>query len=278
MSQMANSAEGTFTFIDTPDTVIDAFGGAIGSLQGNCIRNVCINLNTSSGVTLNGVSAGIYQSTISTNRQQSTTTFAQMYPGERRTILLNLSIPAVARGGMLGLGSPVEQDEKIFSLSTQYTEGSSAPVTGDLVECIVSRLNSGFDDTAAKDLTVDAQINNSISTQATKDALALADRGRFDEATTTIRNALATIRASSSFAAANNFVLAAVEDLEDALRAVSDRHEYERGGRAEMTECYSKCSAQRSHYTKKGKSAAYQSTSSASMQHRAMSSKLANKL
>merc|ERR1711998_712732 len=167
--------------------------------------------------------------------------------------LVNLSIPAAARGGMLGLGAPIEQEQEILTVSTHYTESSNPPHTSDIVQCKVTRLNSGFDDVSSKDLSVDAQINKCTSIQATKDALASADMGRFDQATSTIRNALSTIRASSSFATGNNIVLAAVEDLEDALRAVSNRSQYERGGRAEMTEGWSKSSAQRSHYKREGK-------------------------
>ncbi len=44
MAEIANACEGSFIYIDTNDTVIDAFGGAIGSQQGVVLRNINVNL------------------------------------------------------------------------------------------------------------------------------------------------------------------------------------------------------------------------------------------
>ena len=92
-----------------------------------------------------------------------------------------------------------------------------------------------------------------------------------------IGDVLSQVRASSSFAAGNSLVMSCVEDLQEALTAVSNRSEYSRGGRAEMSEAYGKGSAQRSCYTKRGKSSWYQSESSVAFQTYALRSKSASK-
>ena len=92
MGCIANAAEGAFTYIDTPDTVIDAFGGAIGSQQGASLRNVNIVTSANAGVSINTSSSGIYTSTVSADQRHVTTRFSQLYPGERRTILLDLTL------------------------------------------------------------------------------------------------------------------------------------------------------------------------------------------
>merc|ERR1711988_1554166 len=137
----------------------------------------------------------------------------------------------------------------------------------------VSRLNEGFDDASVRDLTVDSHVNRCISTDATLEAMRKADSGDFERAKSLISDALSQIRASSSFAAGNPLVMSCVEDLQEALTAVSNRSEYSRGGRAEMSEAYGKGSAQRSCYTKRGKSSWYQSESSITWQTTAVRSK-----
>lgn len=274
MSAIANAAEGDFTYVDTPDTVIDAFGGAIGSQQGSSIKDVELTLQSRNGVKIKNVNAGIYSATISSNQSGSTTTFRQLYPGEKRTLLLQLFIPAVVRSGMLGLyGQATDISEQlIFTSTIRYTDGSMV-TNKEPVECTISRLNEGFDDASRRIIAVDSHVNRCISTKATQDAMQRADNGDFSGARRIIEDALTQIRASSSFAVGNPIVTSSVEDLEEALRAVSNSMEYSRGGRAMCSEAYSKGSAQRSCYTKKGKSSHWQNTSSMTYQSAAFRSK-----
>jgi len=273
MGDIANAGEGDFTYVDTPDTIIDAFGGAIGSQQGTSIKDVKVVLNIENGVKINSVNAGIYKSVVSINNTHSTTTFRQLYPGEKRTVLLQLAIPAVSRGGILGMGSKTEIAEQIIFTSAVTYKDETNRVNKEPVVCTVSRLNEGFDDASIRDLTVDSHVNRCISAKATLDAMRIADSGDFEGAKSLIGDVLSQVRASSSFAAGNSLVMSCVEDLQEALTAVSNRSEYSRGGRAEMSEAYGKSSAQRSCYTKRGKSSWYQSESSMAFQTSALRSK-----
>jgi len=102
----------------------------------------------------------------------------------------------------------------------------------------------------------------------------IADNRDIAGAQKVVHDALEELRLSSSFRARNPTVIALAEDLRDNLEgALSDAVTFGGGGRAEMTECWSKSSAQRSMYTKRGKSAAYQSPSSITFQTRASASK-----
>jgi len=271
MSRIANAGEGDFTYVDTPDAVIDAFGGAIGCRQGASIKDVEVQLNGENGVKITDINSGIYKSTISANRTRSSTTYRQMYPGEKRTMLLKLDIPSVRRGGLLRMGSAKDiENQIIFNTEVTYSDGCTS-TNKEPVVCTVARVNEGFDD--ARDLTVDSHINRCISTETTMEAMNKADSGDFERAKTLITDALSQIRSSRSYATSDPMVLSCVEDLEEALRAVSNRSEYSRGGRAEMSEAYGKGSAQRSCYTKRGKSSYYQSPSSISWQTTAVRTK-----
>merc|ERR1712224_453232 len=96
------------------------------------------------------------------------------------------------------------------------------------------------DDASRRIIAVDSHVNRCISTKATQDAMQRADNGDFSGARRIIEDALTQIRASSSFAVGNPIVTSSVEDLEEALRAVSNSMEYSGGGRAMCSEAYSK--------------------------------------
>lgn len=272
MGSIANAAEGSFTYIDTPDTVIDAFGGAIGSQQGVSLKNVNIVTSATVGTSVNSSSSGIYTSTVSADQRQVTTRFAQLYPGEKRTILLDLTLAST--DSWMSTVEVLDQD--IFNVAGQY-EGVQDTGRCDItsVPCLVNRVAKGKIDEASqvRNLEVDAEINRVKSNEATTKALSLADKGDFAGAKKILEDALAAVKASSSFATNNAAVLALIEDLDDCLKAVGSRESYRSGGRAEMTECFSKQSAQRSHYTKAGKSSHYQSPTSFGMQSSACASK-----
>merc|ERR1711998_798978 len=193
MSAIANAGEGDFTYVDTPDTIIDAFGGAIGSQQGTSIKDVKVVLNIENGVKINSVNAGIYKSVVSINNTHSTTTFRQLYPGEKRTLLLQLAIPAVSRGGILGMGSKTEIAEQIIFTSAVTYKDETNRVNKEPVVCTVSRLNEGFDDASIRDLTVDSHVNRCISAKATLDAMRIADSGDFEGAKSLIGDVLSQV-------------------------------------------------------------------------------------
>jgi uncharacterized protein YegL len=266
MSAIANAGEGDFTYVDTPDTVIDAFGGAIGSQQGASIKDVQLNINSENGVKILNVNSGLYISDVSRNQLRSNTTFKQLYPGEKRTLLLRLSIPAVSRGGMLGMGNVFDIAEQIIFTSAMTYTSEQGVMTKEPVVCTVSRLNEGFDDALERDIGVDSHINRCLATETTLEAMRKADSGDFEGAKTLITSVLSQLRASSSFAARNPVVMSCIDDLEEALAAVSNRSEYMGGGRAEMSEACCKGSKQKSVYTKRGKSSYYQSPASMTFQ------------
>lgn len=293
MTNIANAAEGSFTYVETPDTVIDAFGGAIGSQQGMALRNVTLNIETRPGTTVNSISSGSYRSTVASAGRQTTTHYAQLYPGEQRTVLLNLSLAStdtwtsvvelvnqelfevkISHDDPSGDGSRAMVEESSGGASSGgggVVEGGMSPAI-----CRVNRYKSEklTEADGLRNVAVDAEINRLLATTAIKQAMEFADSGDIARGRKTVEEALATLRASSSLRANNTAVKALVEDLEEAMRgSLSDEYAFSSGGRACMTENLTKCSAQRSMYTKAGKMASYQSPSSSGFQDRATASK-----
>lgn len=279
MTSIAEAAEGAFTYIETPDTVIDAFGGALGTQQGGqALKNVTLTVTaTTPGVLMNNVASGIYTSTIAPGGLTVTTTFANLFSGEKRNILLDLALPAAGSW----FSSEVET-QHVLSVQARYdvmTDTGVRTLEAPPSTCIIGRVpDSKFDASAPRDKEVDAEINRYAVTQAIKEALQIADRGDLARALTGIENVLEMVRASISFKSGDASVMGLIEELNDAKAAMSNREHYTSGGgRAMMSEGCSKVGAQRSLYTKAGKASMFQSPMSCMMQSRATDSKSASR-
>jgi uncharacterized protein YegL len=106
LTQIANAGEGSFIYIETNDTVIDAFGGAIGSQQGQMLRDISLTINTiemsslglqesSQGIMIEEILSGHYHSNLQTSKKEGNVTFADLYGGETRDFLVKLRLPAI---------------------------------------------------------------------------------------------------------------------------------------------------------------------------------------
>jgi hypothetical protein len=267
MNTIANAAEGLFTYIESDDTVIDAFGGAIGTQQGKALKNITLSIaSVSTGVKIKNTRAGSY--VVTTNREQNSCQirFLNLYAGEFRDVLLELEIPAV---------SSEIVDYPLISASATYSFNHSSEIVAvDPTTCCVQRIaDKRVDTTIPRDVNVDVQVNRLLAASATEHALSAADSGDFKKAEAGLKQAISQLKGSVSFAAGNQIVLGLVEDLTEALSKVSNRMEYFRGGRALMQENFASDSAQRSCYSKAGKTPKYQSSISATMQNSAMKTK-----
>jgi hypothetical protein len=60
LTAISNAAEGSFIFVETSDTVIDAFGGAIGGQMSGLMYNIAVTINVpeDSGNLIKKVHAG----------------------------------------------------------------------------------------------------------------------------------------------------------------------------------------------------------------------------
>jgi len=278
MSSISEAAESVFTYVDTPDSVIDAFGGALGSQQGMALRNIVVNAAASvPGVKFKSAKSGIYQTIMTSGGAQFSTRFSNMYPGERRSILVEMALTDTTGGQLFSFlsGFPEIIGQPLFTANASYDIGTEVigMKTDDEV-CLVDRLSDGkLDTTAVRDRDVDAEINRSEVSAILQTALRLADHDKISEARTLITNAIAKLRSSVSFQTQHPAVSNLEVDLEDAQRSLSSRAEYMCGGRALMSEGYSDMSRQRCTYTKSSKNAMYQSPSSAQVQSSARASK-----
>lgn len=290
MIEIANACEGSFIYIDTNDTVIDAFGGAIGSQQGQVLRNISVDLQTlSEAMTVQEIQSGSYRNRIdSSSRDKASVTFSDLFQGEKRDFLVTLALPAVP-AEVLRYALVAGVASYSLTASTSATaaigeRGGGAQIEGErqrvAASCAIQRLNEKNPQLSAlrqRDVLVDADIYRVRCMNAIASAIAFADRNNFEEAKKVLQEAKRALGNDSvSYKEGSNAVLRGMMgDLDDCLTRTTSREEYERrGGRATMSEHFDGHSKQRKLFSKSGMMASpYQTVSSASTQSRAFQSK-----
>jgi len=209
--------------------------------------------------------AGRYITSKSIDNRSGTISFANMYIGESRDVLLLLSIPSV--------DEPIVDYELLKAYVTYYNQGETIIRYSNSIVCNVDRkyINPSDSLLVHRDITVDIHLNRYLCITALTLALSQADNNNFNEAKITIQNALSILKSSISYQVKNNIVMTLQADLLEALQIISSKEQYRiRGGRANIAEVNAKHSIQRECYKKSYRqTSAYQTSSSLTMQEKA---------
>lgn len=275
MAAIADAGECTFTYIESDSMVVDAFGGSIGTQQGASLRNITLTVSAlAPDVRIAEAITGSFAHRLSADGRSVEVSFANMYEGETRDILLRLALPAVPSSvSEYSLVSAVAT----YSLQAVAADSGAAEGVSSTSLCVIRRVPTGeLPPGLTRDINVDVQVNRIRSVQAINLALQSADASNFGLATDTLRAALEEVKASVSFRQAHRISLAIASDLTDALSRVQSRSAYAQGGRAMMSETTANNDRQRSCYTKVGRANAYQSARSEVSQTSATISKSSN--
>ena len=281
MMAISQAAEGGFSYIESDDNVADAFGGALGSLQGSILlTNLTLRISSATAdVQINSASAGRYNTVVDPRKTSASVSFANMFCGEKRDVLLKLSVPRVAHPCSTLLLSAALQYNALgetYTLGAPTSTSSSTSSPSVAASCSVERVDDHDErlQTRTRALEVDEQINRLTVTTATGAAITAADRGDMAEARRILNEAIASIASSSSYAVNSATATALMQELKDALDNTASREHYDRGGgKGMMFESLSSNVQQRSTYTKAGKSNIYQSKGSVSSQQVFMAKK-----
>ncbi|RYH13809.1 VWA domain-containing protein [archaeon] len=266
MQTIANAAEGSFIYIDTNDTVVDAFGGAIGTQQGCILRHVRVDVTVPAGVRIESLQTGRYGSTVSPDGSSASVQYIDLFGGEQRDFLVLTTLPAVA--------APVDryqvlETEGSYRLQTTDSAAqSSRPAQGFIKRLPPDELKGLAQE---RHVQVDSHIVRIATTESLERALVMADQGNIAGASDLLMSAQERLRASPSFRAGIEVSVQLEQELKNALQGLVSRETYVTS-RAMIQETSSGYGAQRVAYAKMAQSP-YQSASSASMQGRAKASK-----
>jgi predicted transglutaminase-like cysteine proteinase len=276
LKMIAEAADGTFTFIEKSDMVIDAFGGTLGAEQSIFATNICLTFTSrtesdseDSGVTIKAVESGNYRNQVHPKGATATVVFNNLMLGEERDVLVTLALSSSL--------SSTRIDQTLLYTSVTYTPvGSREQCSRTGGECVVTRLppQELSNSTPQRNERVDVQVNRMLLVEATKESLNFADKGDYDMARRVVETTISEINRSSSMATNNIKTRAFVDELGSTLTNVRDRDIYQKkGGRAVLSQQAQDFGAQRQTYAREGTEGVYQNGYAKSCQSRAKTSK-----
>jgi Mg-chelatase subunit ChlD len=278
MNKLANSAEGSFIYVESNDAVIDAFGGAIGSQQGSILRDVTVDISlppSESSIRIEAILSGKYQHILSADRRSGSVKYADLYSGERRDFLVKLFIPLVPQPVEV---YPILHAKGRYRLISNDDRSGRSASTYEEVDTVVSNVERIQPEayqslSLSRDIGVDTELIRLQATQTLEECIKLADQGRITEAQTLLTNIHQVVLNSLAYRSGNRLIVELLREITDAQRAMTNEYEYaHKGGKALVTESMSTYTYQRSTYNKKA-SNVYQNSSSSAFQSRATASK-----
>lgn len=260
-----------WVYIERPEFVTDAFGGALGGEKSIQCTDVVLSIACAPHVSVSGVFCGAYRHAVQTNEGGETTVqvfYPNLMAGEERDVLLVTALPSV----------PAPLDAfPLFTAQVAFTRllstvRETSPNEGS---CTVRRVSPGAFQPSPRSIVVDVQLNRHLLNQASRSSLQAADANNFDEAQRTLRAAIASVEDSAAYREGNAKVVEGVTELKNNINNYANREIFLRGGgRAFAVEADEDASKQRKTYSKGDKRSAYQSGNSAGMQQKALSSRL----
>lgn len=274
---IATAADGTFTYVEASDMVIDAFGGALGAEQSIFANNLCLTIKaTTPGSVITQVESGLYRKEIARDGSFANVYFKNLMLGEERDVLVTMALPATSDESD---AAPVLSTEVTYvPLGVEVNSPDRLLARGD--DCVVARVAAArLDPSVTRNERVDVEINRLLLTRATEEAMRAADSADYARAKRTIEEAIQEVSSSASMAAGNVKSAAFGAELQATLDNVRDANEYSRGGgRAYMSEQAQNYSAQRCCYQKSSRvENVFQSASSGMQQSKAKNSKSARR-
>lgn len=265
LQMIAESATGTFTYIERSDTVIDAFGGAIGAEQSMFATNICLTINSNNNIMITSTESGSYRNELDTSGSNTKVYFNNIMLGEERDILLSLAIPTITITNQI--------DQLLLSTNISYTligASQSTNIIGH--DCSIRRfpLNEIANLSTQRNESVDVQVNRIKLVKATKQSLEYADNGNYEQAKKLVEETIKDIEGSSSMKNSNAKTKAFIGELNTTLTNVRSSDIYQtKGGRALLSQQQQDYGMQRQAYARDGTEGIYQNKFSKSSQTKA---------
>lgn len=217
LSQVAELAQTPFTFVEDVDQIGAAFAGAIGGLASVAAQRVEVSINC--GLELKAV-----HTPFATTREGSQTTvqIPDMLAGERRDILVEVTVP----------DSGSSSDLLLLTACAKYWDlaaGAAAQTTSAEMH-----LHCAGGDEPQPELEPDAEVARQRDrwevTESLKAAAAHGEAGEFEQARTLLASHEARLRGGRKTAISEALVV----ELQDVGERMSSHDAWEDGGRAEL--------------------------------------------
>jgi hypothetical protein len=224
LSEIAEQARTPFTYVEDTENIREAFAGTVGGLTSVVAQGLELTLNCR--VPLKAVHTPFTVRRAS--EMQASVHIPDVFAGERRDVLVELSVPDDAEGVLL-------------EASARYTDlRRSLLVQTPSVAMEAERVEE-LQPEAEPDEEVSAQRGRVEVTRALQEAAAQSDLGRFQEAQSVLESADRRIKSRKKTSVSE----ALSQELEDARGRTQSRAAWESGGRAEVKDAAQMHSMQR---------------------------------
>jgi len=229
LSEIAEQAQTPFTYVEDTEKVGEAFAGAVGGLSSVVAQKVQLTLK--SHVALKKVHTPFPLQRSSD--AEVTVTIPDMFAGERRDILVELSVPAES----------ADPDQKVLlEAFARYTDLKRTALVCTLPAVMEAQLVAKPQPEAEPDEEVSAQRQRVEVTRTLNEAAEASDRGHFDGARRMLDAAEQRMMACKKKSPVTE---AMTREVQDARNRMLNRSVWEAGGRAEVRDATQMHSMQR---------------------------------
>jgi len=218
MNAFAEAAGTPFTFIEQLDAVRDAFAGATSGLMSINAQQVDLRLTAvGEGARIKRVHTH-FANTVADDGSSATVQIPDMFAGEQRNVLVELSLPAVS----------AVQHATVLSVNSSYKDLKQRALV-HAPPCTMELTRSAEQDAAEPEPEVTVQRQRVQTTNTLEQAVRLGDEGRFEEAQQLIETQQANVCGGCDMSNALR------EELADAKSRLT-RNEWTDGGCAEVAD------------------------------------------
>ncbi|CAA0829231.1 Zinc finger (C3HC4-type RING finger) family protein [Striga hermonthica] len=254
MHAIASQSGGTFSFIESYEMVQDAFASCIGGLLSVVVRDLRLTLRSaSSGVRINSIHSGSYQSEVS--GLCGSITVGDLYADEEKDFLIDISVPVCweddRRTPLLDVTcsyKDVASNERVEMESAEIRR----PVL--LLPC----------DVKVK-IEVDRQKNRLQAAEGLAEAQRAAEKGNFKGARAILSSARSCVSGSAAGQAGDRLALQLAAEMRETEEKMGCKRTYEQAGRAYALSSMSAHANQRASIRRRTSGDAYVTPNMANM-------------
>jgi len=218
LSEIAEQAQTPFTYVEDTEKVAEAFAGAVGGLTSVVAQKLALTLK--SRVPLKTVHTPF--PSLRTSETEVTVTIPDIFAGERRDILVELSVPTDGAGS---------QHTVLLEAFAQYFDLKRNALVRTLPVSMEAQIVDEPQPEMEPDEEVSAQRDRVEVTRTLNDAAQASDSGQFQDAQRMLDTAEQRMNACKK---KSPVIEALTRELQDARNRMQSRAMWEQGGRAEI--------------------------------------------
>lgn len=230
MHKISDVSGGTFSFIQDENIIQDAFARCIGGLLSVVAQRLRLTMTSmSSGVVISLVSSGKYSHEISSSGESGVINVGDIYAGEEKDFLVQLSVPIFVAVEDKGEINPTTQ---LLKVECSYDTSTKENVDVETLKVNISRPQTLSSEDRVVCLEVDRQRNRLLVAESIAKAQKMAESGNLASAQTVLENRRLSLLSSSAAQAGDGLCKQLGDELMETKDRMRSHDVYEASGRA----------------------------------------------